>query len=280
MKTHQRPDESDALQGVNRFVLQVLSSLAPQDEPLPPMRRPMESYLAQMTEAVLHPTPQRLGEVVKDMRHARISTLQIAEAYVPTVARRLGDDWLADRIDFAAVSIGSARLQGLLRRLGPDWGLPRGAKCHSPPAYIVGVPDGVQHTMGATVLAGQLRHRGLSVHLDLEMTVESLAEKVGNDRYSGILISASAAAHLEPARKLVECAKNESRDTPVIIGGIVLDHAADIKRQTKADLVTSDVYDAMRHCDISRAALDALPPYTDYMRTGETSAAIARRAAE
>lgn len=254
MPSSQRPDDAGTLEGVNRVAWRALSTVLPQGGGSDgSARKPLETYLEQMMEASLHAAPLRLGEVVKNMRRARISGLQIAESYVPIVARRLGDAWLADTLDFSAVTIGAARLQGLLRRLGSDWDHPRGAEVESPPAYLVGVPEGVQHTLGAMVLAGQLRHRGLSVHLDLEMTPESLARQVRNERYSGVMISTSSLDSLESCRRLVACSKNESRGTPVIIGGIVLHVDEDIMSHTRADILTSDIYDALHFCDMCAA---------------------------
>lgn len=257
MPVNQQPDETEALEGVNRVVLQAISALAPHGGSQGVIRKPLESYLTQMRDAALSFDRARLFDVIKDMRKARIPSLQIAESYVPTVARRLGDDWLADRVDFAGVSIGASRLQAVLRRLEMDWGLPREAKFDSPPAFIVGVPDGAQHTLGASVLAGQLRHRGLSVHLDLEMTPQGLAQQVRHEHYNGVLISAGSFDDLESCRVLVESSKKESRNTPVIVGGSILQQSSDIGSEVRADLLTSDIHDALRHCDVASGQSDA-----------------------
>ena len=258
MRHTQRTARSQSHDGVSQVVLQALSTLAPSADGVGAIRKPLESYLSRMFDAMLHPSGIRLLEVIKEMRRARITSLCIAETYLPIIARRLGDAWLEDRVSFANVTIGSARLQALLRRLEGEWGLSRDSSYDSPPAYLVGVPEGVQHTLGASVLAGQLRHRGLSVHLEVELTVEQLAHQVRNERYSGVFISASSLDHLESCNKLVDCTKSESRSTPVIIGGIILEHHSDIQSLTSADLVTSDVYDALRFCDVQAALHDDL----------------------
>lgn len=280
MRHTQRTVRSQTHDGVSQVVLQALSTLAPSSGSDGAIRKPLESYLCQMFESMLHASGTRLLDVVKDMRRARITSLCIAETYVPIIARRLGDAWLADTVNFAAVTIGSARLQALLRRLECDWGLSRDAKFDSPPAYLVGVPEGVQHTLGASVLAGQLRHRGLSVHLELELTSDQLAQQVRHERYSGVLISASSLDHLEFCNKLIECSKNESRNTPVIIGGIILEQHSDIQSQTQADLVTSDVYEALRHCDVSAAVQEDVLAFHDPRAARGQAVDDRRRAAE
>ncbi|MFK7837188.1 MAG: B12-binding domain-containing protein [Sulfitobacter sp.] len=249
MPTRSQPDKTEALDGVNRVVLQAISKVAPSGSPVSVARPPLESYIRQMTQGCLAPDRDALTDVVRQMRRARISIPQIAEEYVPAVARRLGDDWLADCLSFSGVTIGSARLQSLLRKLQADWDQSHEVASNSPPGFLVGVPDGVQHTLGAAVLAGQLRHRGLSVHLDMELTVQELGALISGQNYCGILLSGSALGQLESLRELVQNAKQQSRSTPVIIGGPILDQADDILLQTQADFVTNDVHDALRFCD-------------------------------
>ena len=253
--TDQR-DRRRALEGVSRVALSTLSSLVLRPDVWPHARKPLESYISLMCDAVTDPDPDVFFEVVETMRGARIPVSQIAELYVPVVARRLGEAWCSDRTDFAKVTIGSARLQGLLRRFHKDWDVPRDTKFRVRPAYLVGVPDGVQHTLGACVLAGQLRHRGFSVHLDLELTCESLADKLRNQQFSGVLMSASTSQSLEPLMKLVECTKTGSRDTPVIIGGSILELMTDITSVTGADLATCDLQTALNYCEHHSVARD------------------------
>ncbi|MEM7521359.1 MAG: cobalamin B12-binding domain-containing protein, partial [Pseudomonadota bacterium] len=117
----------------------------------------------------------------------------------------------------------------------------------------------------ATVLAGQLRHRGYNVELDLELTPEALTDKMRTAPYSGLMLSASGLGHLENCRELVNCSKRASRNTPVIFGGTVLEQYQDLEFHTGADLVTLDVAEALDFCglpDITMAhpANDHLPP--------------------
>lgn len=254
-------DRPGALEGVSRVALSTLSSLVLRPDVWPHSRKPLESYLSLMCDAVTDPDPDVFFEVVETMRGARIPVSHIAELYVPVVARRLGEAWCNDRTDFAKVTIGSARLQGLLRRFHKDWDVPRDTKFKLRPAYLVGVPEGVHHTLGACVLAGQLRHRGFSVHLDLELTGDSLTNKLQHQQFSGVLMSASTSQSLEPLMNLVECAKTESRDTPVIVGGSILELITDITSETGADLATCDLHAALSYCEYHSVAQDNSPTF-------------------
>ncbi len=249
-------ERTPALAEVNRVALQALVRLAPHGSVDPLSRRPLESFLSMMFDAVLSTEKADLSDVVRAMRRARVTTASIAEIYVPAVANRLGDAWVADTLDFGAVTIGSARLQGLLWKLEKDWAIPNRPLAHRPPAFLVGVPAGNQHTLGATVLAGQLRHRGMSVNLDLELTPDRLLGHVLNQQLSGILLSAAASDPLASLKDLVNISREHSRSTPVIVGGSILDLEENIQSQLGADLVTTSVHDVLWFCDARDVAQD------------------------
>ena len=59
--------------------------------------------------------------VMQDAILAGIGRDDIADFYIPQLARELGDDWCSDGLSFAAVTIGVSRLQAMLRELGPEW---------------------------------------------------------------------------------------------------------------------------------------------------------------
>lgn len=223
------------------------------------MRKPLESYLSQMFAAIVGSNLRALDEVVYGMRRARITSEQIVQAYVPVLARRLGDAWVADTLDFARVTIGASRLQGLVRRLELDWDTLETVLNANRPACLVAVPHGVQHTLGATILAGQLRQRGVAVQLELALTPQSLKKEMRRERFSAVLLSASGADHLALLGRLVACAHDLSRSTPVILGGQTLEQTANILDITKADLATSDLDEAMAFAGLSETEVRPLP---------------------
>lgn len=234
---------------VSKIALQAISLLAPDLQDAQARSNVLETYVSHLLAAVLGSDQDRVQAVFLDMRRANIPHGQIAEQYIPAVARRLGDDWVMDKLDFGAVTIGCARLQGLLRRMEADWGVLDGSRLNGRPGYLVGVPRGVQHTLGASVLAGQLRDRGAPVLLEYELTPHTLKAAMGIGHFAGVMLSGSGKACLESLRDLVEAAKTVSRSTPVLIGGCILEHATDIQSFTGADMVTSSLGGAMAYCE-------------------------------
>lgn len=256
MPPFEQSDPLEALKGVTRAALQAVSSQTVANEPNPLNRRVLESYVQQMFEAVLHPDQNTLRTVVRSMQKAMVPRVQIAEIYVPIVARRLGDAWVADVLAFGAVTIGAARLQGLLHQLSADWHMPSIAGTENRARYLVGVPDGVHHTLGACVLAGQLRHRGLGVHLEVALTAPILASLQKDETFAALFLSASTKGDLESLGKLVETSHLLSRGTPVIIGGTILEQVDDILSVIPADLASSDLQEALAFCDARASVTD------------------------
>lgn len=248
---------------VDYVALTALRSLVPEPRLVSLGAHPVEAFLVEMTRAAPSADPGALADVVTAMRQAQITPAQIAEVYIPDTARRLGAAWVRDTLPFGAVTIACARLQGLLRLLDLDLDAALATPRDGGPSFIVGVPAGRQHTLGAAVLAGQLRHRGLSVHLDLEMTPQSLGCALESGAYAAVLLSASC---LESLATLVDYAKIKCRNIPVVVGGPVLEHHKEIETHVQADLFTSDAHEAIRFVDaVSGRADDAI----EYQRAGE-----------
>lgn len=181
---------------------------------------------------------------VARLREARVGPRAIVESYVPEAARRLGEDWVADRRGFAEVTIGSAALQSLVRRLSVecDAQSPRDAVTD----VLLAVPDGEDHTLGACVAASWLRRNGASVTLRLQPSLKSLCEIAANGAYDLIMLSWADVGNLEKLRVIVEqLRRSMSPATPILVGGAVIGRVGGVEAVTGADLATNDLDLAM-----------------------------------
>lgn len=213
-----------------------------------------QDFLTDLHAAAVSTASIPLAPLIKRMTVAGITAADIADRYIPAIARTLGDLWCDDSIGFAVVTIGVARLQGLLREIGPEWQADRHADGDAPGLLVVVGPD-VFHTLGAMVLTGQLRRRGLSVRLLFDATPETLGPILRQARFDAVLISASDGETLESLRRLVATVKSATFVAPpVVIGGTILDQAADglvdIAALTGADFVTRDLDEALSLCGL------------------------------
>lgn len=251
MLDRSRTAEKDTSSEVSRIALRTLGILAGETSGRTPA--PLESYAKQLQQAVLAARPAQMDDLVSQMRRALISPAEIAEVYVPLVARRLGACWIEDSLDFSAVSIGSARLQSLLWRLESLEAAQTPKFDQQRASMLVVVPEKGQHTLGATVLAGQLRRRGLAVKLELDVRPSALADSMRARAFAGVMISASSREPLENLAELVDTARQSQANTPVLIGGNVIEQMTDVQKATQADFVTSDVETALRYCGFDEA---------------------------
>lgn len=178
-------------------------------------------------------------EVADRMLGAGISPAEICDLYVPAVARRLGEEWCEDSMSFAEVSIGSARLQALLRDVALD--PMRDPVDESGRKRVMVVAD-EHHTLGAMVLTGQLRRRGTSVRLVFGRSAEELRRQARDVGFDAVLVSVALADDLGSVKRLVTMLREVAGSgTPIVVGGGILGTGAErALEETGADLATSD----------------------------------------
>ena len=206
-----------------------------------------ERNIEKLQAAVLDPGHQAYWAAVSDMTSKDVSAEKIVDLYVPEVARRLGAAWCSDGLGFADVTIGAARLQAIVRELSStlEAGIPRVS------SVIIVVLSNEYHTLGAMVLKSQLRRLGISVRLLVGVpTIEAITE-IRSGSYDAVMLSASHSESLETLAKFVEQVKSKKgQTTPVIIGGPILETATLVKETTGADVATSNLYEALRICQL------------------------------
>lgn len=212
------------------------------------------AFVDALLVAALDAQPDSFEQVLKDLRAARVSDQQIADQYLPAVARKLGEQWSDDSKTFSEVTIGVARLQRLLHDLGPEWHADTVQRFDAPTVLVL-TGSRADHTFGARIILGQLRRRGLSARLALGLRPDQIKALVGSAHFDAVMISASLTEDLGALRKLVDAVKSGAKPTPpIVLGGSVCAMQDDVKAKTGADFVTSEIEEAIRLC-----SLDALP---------------------
>lgn len=219
---------------------------------------PNSSLSPVLIERLLEASMERSNEsyrvVTRHMLAMGISAEFIVDDYVPAVARRMGDEWCDDVSSFAAVSLGSSRLQALLRELGTIWSADqsRDAALLKSSALIL-MPDDSQHTLGAAVMSTQVRRAGLSARVARGIRIDELVKVLQEDSFDAMLISASMSDSLDKVQEIVHTAKNLSlpKALPVVIGGSILEHGENIQEDSGADLATSNINEALNFCGIT-----------------------------
>ncbi|MBD3679573.1 MAG: hypothetical protein HUJ27_14395 [Rhodobacteraceae bacterium] len=206
--------------------------------------------LARLCDAAMTIDPTAQPRIIDELLAAGITREVICDRYIPAAARRMGDAWCADRMSFAEVSIGAARLQGMLRDvMSPLADNHKNPKSGS--RILMIVPDRDDHTLGAMVVTSQLRRVGISVRLCLGLRPETAGSLVAEHDFDLVMISSSKVEGLETVKFMVKTLREEARRSlPIAIGGIVLEDNESVKTLCGADLATNDPVKAVELCNL------------------------------
>lgn len=204
-----------------------------------------EPLLQRFIAAVLSGDPEAVTSLLPEFRRMNVTPAALADLYIPEAARRFGDAWLTDEMSFCDVTIGSARLQNMLRDITEGFAsqdsrdAPRGL-------ILVIVLRGAQHTLGGLGLAGQLRRRGVSVCLQIGPSDDALRELVAECRFDGALITIATTDEIDTLKNVVNVLKTATKGTlPIAIGGSVVALHKEQFSVPGADIVTNDLGQAL-----------------------------------
>lgn len=174
------------------------------------------------------------------LRERQITTDRLCLAYMAGAARRLGDDWSADRLGFLEVTLGSARLHGLLRTLHSDF-MPRAIRYQPELSILMTAVPGETHVLGVMMAADFFRRAGWQVDLQCTASADKLCELAASGRYSLIGISAGCESVFERLENLVPQLRQSSPDTRIVLAGHLIAMEPNIVEQLGADASAMDV---------------------------------------
>lgn len=210
------------------------------------------SVAACLLDITLHATETYADDWYDAMARYGLCDNEVAEYYIPHIARELGDGWLSDEIGFADVTLGAARLQSILRRQWSAWASPADVATAAPSVMVLAARP-AQHTLGSIVLAGHLRRKGCDVCLLLGPELADVIASLDHTDCKAVFITAAQTENLEPIREIVRYIKKNSKTAiPVVVGGPILIGSSKFKiiAATGADDATSRPDEALRICGL------------------------------
>lgn len=205
-----------------------------------------DALLQRFMSVILSSDVQKVSDLRQEFRRLRVTPNALAEIYIPEAARRFGEAWLADRMSFCEVTMGSARLQAVLRELTSGFFDEEHLPSEKGTVLVV-VPQEDQHTLGGLSLAWQLRRRGISVCLQIAPSLPHLHRLAANRRFDGVFVSASSDRYVPALKTLVNALKkvdNASR-LVVALGGPILEIDPAAAAEVGADILTNDINRAL-----------------------------------
>ncbi len=150
------------------------------------------------------------------------------------------------------MTIGTARLQALLREVASEWTADASARDVTATILMI-VPLGEQHTLGALVAATWLRRHGVSVCMLIAPSPQDLGRLLQSQQFSAVFISIGSDNKLEVCAKLVKTLRALSTGRlPVVVGGALAAHKREDLLSIGADSVTTDLAEALENLGLGQ----------------------------
>lgn len=201
----------------------------------PVMREHLDQFMLALTPGVGFDA----ARVLDAMARLRVDAATVACAYVPEAARLLGEQWSADQISFVDVTVRTERLHELVRRVDETLDVSSPADA---PTVLVLVPEAEQHTLGAFVLALQLRAAGFDVVVRVAPVASELTQLLSASRFELALVSLGCTTALESGLALVRTLRLLARgDLCIFVGGAIPMPDEQLLQVSGADRVLRDV---------------------------------------
>lgn len=160
-------------------------------------------------------------------------------------ARRLGEEWTADRLDFLDVTMGLWRLQEVLREVAAR-SSPTTDGASSRRVLFSPMP-GDQHAFGTAMIDECFTRAGWHSDLLVEPSRTSLLSNVADAEYDLVGLTVSCDCHIGQLTSLIVAIRNVSRNpnVRVMLGGRLLIENPELVRLVGADATASTAIDAL-----------------------------------
>lgn len=173
---------------------------------------------AALVELLLHAPAFKLRHFVERLRASGLGLDELYLAVLTPAARRLGELWSTDEIDFTEVTAGLGRLQHLVADLSPTF--IETAPVDARRCMLAAVPH-AQHTLGLVMVADFFRRAGWTVAGDPAMDETALTARLAAEHLDLVGFSIGTERHVFDLERLAAVAKRKARnrDLKVIVGG-------------------------------------------------------------
>lgn len=162
----------------------------------------------------------------------------IVDYCIPQIARNYGQEWINDSLSFATVSVGCAHLQLVLKHIIHQRGFNIANGKGTCILLAAVAPE--QHTLGALVLADQLRRLDFSVKLCIGASIEDVTNIVLENKFEAVLFSASSVETVKASAQCVKKIRQCYTDQPLVfLGGSILSSHCSEELPNVFDYVTN-----------------------------------------
>lgn len=176
--------------------------------------------------------------------------------YFAPAARALGERWMADECSFLEVTLGSARLHGLMRQIRSEFSPVIPSRERGLTSLFSAVP-GDTHLLGVTMVSDFFRRAGWSVDLNTSSDPNMLFAKAQRGAPALIGLSAGCRAVIGELERVVKRLKVICPSSKLVLGGYLTELEPGLAGQLGLDAVLTDVTNAPFTCRaLVNSALD------------------------
>jgi methanogenic corrinoid protein MtbC1 len=216
---------------------------------------PSEAEVTEITALMLHDETARARDFAEAILGRGVDLAALLLDLLAPAARRMGEMWVEDTADFAAVSIGVWRLHQLMRDLSAGTPETLAAPPRERRILLTTLPA-EQHGFGVAMLAGFFRRAGWEVLSGPIETRQDLLALVRGRWFAVIGLSLSWSARVDALATTIRAIRRASQNPNlgVMVGGSLFNERPELVRLVGADATAPDA----RAAPVQAARLVAL----------------------
>ena len=185
----------------------------------------------------------------KLIRYGRSIEL-ILDSYLPTIAKKLGDAWVADEISFSDVTIALGKIQFLNSKFEPLYISCLNSAYYKTKTLII-IPKGEDHTYGGIAATRKLRGMGIDAFLIFEFKKNELENLLFERNYDFIGISSANNFMIEKINNLsIKISDILERKTPIVLGGNLVNTYKQTNGKLKVDFITQNLEEILNQLSL------------------------------
>jgi methanogenic corrinoid protein MtbC1 len=175
-----------------------------------------------------------------------VTTERLYEGLFAEAARTLGEMWEADDCSFYDVTLGTGRIQRLIREFSHQF-LADYLYPGSTGRLLLSSASDEQHSLGIAVLAEFFVRDGWDVHVGPGLGSEALLDKVRETDYNLLGFSIACTARISKLQQDIRRARQVSRnrDIKIIVGGALITADPSLAERIGADGYATDASSAI-----------------------------------
>lgn len=178
---------------------------------------------------------------IADLLADGMTTASIFEDVLTEAARELGAAWERDDCTFYEVTIGTGRIQRLIRELSQRFQTEQAFPGSTGRILLAGASD-EQHSLGVTVIAEYLIRDGWDVEIGPGFGSERFLDKVREVDYSLVGFSVAVSGRIQKLQQEIRRVRQVSRnrDVRILVGGALLLGDPGLFKRLGADGMATD----------------------------------------